>query len=292
MFAGGFHFNVLFAPGQNRATNSDNLATGESDCAGGNDPTSGGNPFVSCSDGAFSNVVSASLSYTNGPWYLVGAYEFHQNVNRQSDLAGAYGVAVTLGTQNCSAMPTPTAVQLCLEDVANEDAAKVGVMYRFPTKTSVGAIVERLHRYVPADLDFQNERTRYGTWLVVNQELSAVDSLHFGWAHAFRTPGNPGQHNDSTLVTPDGASFGPTQNQADMLTMAYKRKLSPDLIWYTAVAATLNGPDAHFDLGAGGRSNTTDCHDANAAPGGITANPHCYTGTTLLGFSTGLQWKF
>ena len=132
-------------------------------------------------------------------------------MNRQSDLAGAYGVPVTLGPQNCSAMPTPTAVQLCLEDVANEDAAKVGVMYRFPTKTSVGAIVERLHRYVPADLDFQNERTRYGTWLVVNQELSDVDSLHFGWAHAFRTPGNPGQHNDSTLVTPDGASFGPTK---------------------------------------------------------------------------------
>ena len=46
-----------------------------------------------------------------------------------------------------------------------------------------------------------------------------MDSIHFGWAHAFRSPGNPGQHNDSTLVTADGASLGgPNQNQADMLT--------------------------------------------------------------------------
>ena len=292
MFAGGFRFNLLVAPGQNRASNSDNLATGESDCAGGNDPTSGANPFISCSDGAFSNVVSTNLSYTKGPLYMTAAYEFHQKVNRQSDLAGAYGVPVTLGPQNCSNMPTPTAMQLCLQDVANEDAAKVGVMYKFETHTTVGAIFERLHRYVPADLMFQNERTRNGSWLVVSQDLNPVDSLHFGWGHAFKSPGNPGQHNDSTLVTPDGASFGPTQNQADLLTIAYKHKISPDLVWYTALAATINGPDAHYDLGAGGRSNTTDCHDANSAPGGLTANPHCYTGTTLVGISTGVQWKF
>ncbi|HEX3989005.1 MAG TPA: porin, partial [Verrucomicrobiae bacterium] len=54
-FGGGFQFNAMFAPGQNRADNSDNIAAGESDCAGGNDPTSGGNPLVTCSDGAFSN---------------------------------------------------------------------------------------------------------------------------------------------------------------------------------------------------------------------------------------------
>ncbi|MGC1693676.1 MAG: porin, partial [Pseudolabrys sp.] len=46
----GLKFNVLFAPGQNRADDSGNLSAGESDCAGGNDPTSGGNTLVSCSD--------------------------------------------------------------------------------------------------------------------------------------------------------------------------------------------------------------------------------------------------
>jgi predicted porin len=290
----GLKFNVLFAPGQNRADDSGNLAAGESDCAGGNDPTSGGNTLISCSDGAFSNAVSTSLTYRQGPLYMIAAYEFHQNVNRSSDLAGAYGVPFTVppGTQNCSAFPTPTAVRLCMEDTANEDAMKLGIMYMFPTKTTVGIIGERLHRYVPAELAFQNERQRYGTWLVVSQELTPQDSLHFGWAHAFRTPGDPGQHNDSTLITADGATYAPNQNQADMLTAAYKHKYTENLTWYTNVAATFNGPSAHYDLGAGGRGVTTDCHDASNASGGIASAPQCWTGTTIVGISTGLQWKF
>jgi predicted porin len=295
----GFQFNLLYSPGQNRDNDSSNLPSGESDCAGGNDPTSGGNPLISCSDGAWNNVVSANLSYTNGPLYMTAAGEWHQSVNRQSDLAGAYGVPITFTTQNCSAFLTaPGAVdggiaqQQCANDVGNEWAAKGGIMYQFATKTTVGAVVEYMHRDVPADLAFQNERTRWGTWLVVSQELGPLDSVYFGWAHAFRSPGNPGQHNDSTLLTANGATFGPNQNQADMVTAEWKHKLSDNLIWYNIVAATFNGPDAHYDLGAGGRSVTTDCHDATGVSGGLTSAPHCWTGTTLVGVSTGLQWRF
>ena len=299
---GGFQFNVLFAPGQTRNNDSSNLPAGESDCSGNNDPTSGGNPLISCSDGAFNNAVSANLSYTNGPLYMTAAGEWHQSVNRQSDLAGAYGVpfnnpgGVPSG-QDCSAFSgfgnfPGVAQQQCLEDVASEYAAKAGIMYQFATRTTVGGIVEYLHRSVPGDLSFQNERTRWGTWLVVSQELSPLDSLYFGWAHAFASPGNPGQHNDSTLVTDNGAGFGPNQNKADMVTAEWKHKLSENLIWYNIAAATFNGPDAHYDLGAGGRSVTTDCHDAATAPGGLTSTAHCWTGTTLVGVSTGLQWRF
>jgi len=295
----GFQFNALYSPGQNRDNSTTNLPSGESDCAGGNDPTSGGNPLISCSDGAWNNVVSANLSYTNGPLYMTGAAEWHQAVNRQSDLAGAYGVPITFTTQDCSAFATaPGAVdgnvaqQQCLQDVANEWAAKAGILYQFATKTTVGGIVEYMHRDVPADLAFQNERTRWGTWLVVSQELNPLDSVYFGWAHAFRSPGNPGQHNDSTLVTANGATFGPNQNQADMVTAEWKHKFSENLIWYSIAAATFNGPDAHYDLGAGGRSVTTDCHDATGASGGLFSGPHCWTGTTLVGVSTGLQWRF
>jgi predicted porin len=292
----GLKFNVLFAPGQNRSDDSSNLASGESDCAGGNDPASN-NPLVSCSDGAFSNAVSTSLTYTQGPLYMVAAYEFHQNVNRSSDIAGEYGSlpATPPATQTCSslAFPTAMAMRLCMEDTANEDAMKLGIMYKFPTKTTVGIIGERLHRYVPAELDFQNERSRYGTWLVVSQELNPQDSLHFGWAHAFRTPGDPGQHNDGTLTFDGGlGSYASNQNQADMLTAAYKHKYTENLTWYTNVAATFNGPSAHYDLGAGGRGVTTDCHDASGSSGGLAAGPQCWTGTTIVGVSTGLQWKF
>src|SRR5262245_17044696 len=148
----GLQFNVLFSPGQTRNNDSSNIPQGEPDCSGGNDPTSGGNTLISCSDGAFNNAVSANLSYTNGPLYMTVAGEWHQNVNRQSDLAGAYGVpflpagGVPSG-QNCSAFlgfgTNPgVAQQQCLQDVANEWAAKAGIMYQFATKTTIGGIVE------------------------------------------------------------------------------------------------------------------------------------------------------
>jgi predicted porin len=287
-FGAGFQFNFLYAPGQNRASNSDNVAAGESDCAGGNAPESGGNLPIACNDGAFSNAVSTNLSYTKGPLYVTAAYEFHENVNRQSDIVGMYG---------WSGAPTPatataTGIALFNGDAANEDAAKIGVLYHFPTKTTVGVIGEHMHRYVPLYLEFQNERTRWGTWFVVSQKLAANDSLHFGWAHAFRTPGDPGQHNDSTLTTADGATYATNDNHADMLTMAYKHTFDRNLTWYADAAATLNGPNAHYDLGAGGRGVTTDCHDAYSTSSGVYATPHCYTGTTLVGVSSGLQWRF
>jgi len=291
--SGGFQWNVMYAPGQNRSWVSDNIASGESDCAGGNDPTSGGDLPVACNDGSFSDLVSGNISYTNGGFYATAAYEWHHAVNRQSDITGMFGLS------DCNTAVAPGVIDsfestLCKQDVADEDAAKVGALYNFKaTGTTIGGIVEHMTRYVPADLDFQNERTRWGTWAFLSQKLTPTDSIHFGWAHAFHTPGDPCQHNDCTLTTDGGAgSFATNQNQADMVTAAYKHMMSKNLTWYSNVAATFNGPSAHFDLGAGGRGVTTDCHDASDASGGALSSPHCFTGTTVVGVSTGLQWKF
>ena len=287
---GGFQFNALFAPGQNRSDINDNIASGESDCTGGNDPTSGNNVPAACVDGSFGNAVSANLSFTAGGFYATGAYERHWQVNRQGDITALYGAATV------SALG-PNGTLLFSQDVADEDAAKIGALYNFKsTGTTIGGIFESMHRYVAADLVFQNERTRNGTWVFVSQQLSDTDSVHLGWAHAFATPGDPGQHNSAIIPTADGEGgfFASNNNQADMVTGAYKRKLSDALTWYTAVAATMNGPSAHFDLGAGGRGVTTDCHDAqdNPASGGVGSAAHCYPGTTLVGVSTGLQYRF
>ena len=321
---GGFQFNALFSPGQNRSSISDNIAAGGGDCAGGNDPTSGGNWPVTCSDGAFSNAVSTNLSYTNGPFYATVAYERHFKVNRQSDINAVYGVAnfiptaLTTFPSSCQAaanivgaggagilgaQATANYLALCNADVGDEDAFKVAALYTFQTKTTVGGIFEMMHRYLPAALQFQNERQRNGTWLFLTQELTPADSVSFGWAHAFRAPGDPGQHNSATLATNTGTggfllpsdgqgAFAPNNNSADMITSTYKHKFGPNLTWYTAVAATLNGPSAHYDLGAGGRGVTTDCHDASSAAGGLAGNPHCFTGPVLGGVSTGIQWRF
>jgi predicted porin len=304
---GGFQWNALFSPGQNRSVINDNLPAGGSDCTGGNDPTSGGDLPVNCSDGSFGNAASGNISYTNGPLYLVAAAEWHQNVNRQSDVAAIYGLAnngVFSNASSCSQVASTAGagltpqqnanfLRLCNEDVADEWAWKVGALYTFSTKTTVGAIFESLHRNDPAELQFINERQRNGTWLFVTQELTPNDSMSFGWAHAFAANGDPGQHNSASLTTADGgATFAANDNSADMLTANYKHKFGANLTWYTAVAATFNGPTAHYDLGAGGHGITTDCHSAFDATGGLAGNPHCWTGPILAGVSTGIQWRF
>lgn len=283
----GVVIDALVSPGQNRADNSDNIAAGESDCTGGNIPGSGGITPLTCSDGSFGLASSFSATYTKGPLYIAGAYERHENVNRSSDITGIYGS----GNAYSQLLQT--------QDVAAEDAGKVGMLYTFPSKTTIGGIFETLHRYVPQDLEFQNERQRLGSWLVVSQQLGHTNSLHLGWAHAFKTPGDPGQHNDSNVVPPGGdpatdATAGASaNNRANLFTFAFKHQLSKNLTGYFDWALTANGPAAHYDLGAGGRGVTTDCHDASDATGGLVgSNPHCWTGGQLMGVSAGLNWKF
>lgn len=281
----GFALNLLFSPGQNRDDGSGDIAAGESDCTGGNIPESGGDLPVLCNDGAWGNAFSGSLSYKAGSLYLTAASELHQKVNRQSDISGAYGTAATL--------PTAYSQSLYEQDIANEWAAKFAARYVFPTGTTLGAILEYMRREIPGDLQFQNERTRYGSWLVASQALSAADAVYVGWAHAFRTPGDPGQHNDATIPTPDGLSaYATNQNESDLITLALKHQVTDDLSLYVDWAMLDNGPSAHYALGAGGRGVITDCHDASDAPGGADSNPHCYTGQTIMGVSAGLKYTF
>jgi predicted porin len=278
----GFKFNALFSPGQNRASDSDNLAAGESDCTGGNIPGSGGSVPFACNDGAFSDAVSTSLTYTRGPLYLVVAYERHSKVNRSSDLTGEYA--------------NPPAAYFNA-DTADEDAAKVGVQYTLPTGTTVSGIVESLHRYVPSFLEFQNERQRMGYWVSATQQVSPKGSVSIGWAYADRTPGDPGQHNTSGLLPPlgsagDGVGGAHVNNAANLVTTAYKLNLGGGLSTYIDWAMILNGPYAHYALGAGGRAVTIDCHDASDATGGLASNPHCWAGAKPQGVSTGLRYQF
>jgi predicted porin len=278
----GFKANVLYSPGQNRASNSDNIAAGESDCTGGNIPGSGGSLPFACNDGAFSDAVSASLSFTHGPLYVVAAYERHRRVNRQSDLTGYYASPPPLYFNN---------------DVADEDAAKIGVQYTFPTQTTVGGIFESLHRYVPDYLQFQNERQRTGYWLEATQHIDHIGDLSAGWAHADRTPGDPGQHNDSLELPPLGqpgdAVGGPhLNNTANMFTVGLMHELGTGLSIYTDWALLLNGPAAHYALGAGGRAITYDCHDASDATGDESSDPHCWTGGHPQAVSVGMRYKF
>jgi predicted porin len=260
----GFSVNALIAPGQNRAFDNSNLASGEGDCAGGNIPGSGGTP-AACNDGAYGTAYSISGGYRMRDLYVTGAYELHRGVNRTSDLPA-----------------------FDPNDIADESAAKIGAQYRFATGTTVSAIYERLKRKVPASLDFQNERSRKGTWLAVSQQVGASDSVHFGWAHAGASPGDPGVHNSSGGAHPD--------NSANMFTLAWKHQVDKNFSYYVDYATTRNHADAHYDLGAGGRAVTTDCHDAsNPDTSGFDPNgnaPKCWAGGKLQGVSVGMRYQF
>jgi predicted porin len=279
---------LLYSPGQNRAYDSSNVPSGSSDCAGGNVPGSGGLP-VACNDGAFSNAYSVDLAYAGVKnLYVTTAYEMHRKVNRTSDL-------VNFATGN---------PQYDQGDVADEHAWKIGAQYRFPTKTTVNFIWEEMRRDVPGYLDVQNERSRNGFWFAVSQELTPSDSIHFGMAHAYATPGDPGQHNaaaqDTTFSNnPQGipiAGQGHVDNSSTMLTAMVNHRFDRNLSIYFNWATQLNHQYGHYDLGAGGRGVTTDCHDAsNPDTSGFDPNggaPHCWAGGHLQGFSMGMNYRF
>ncbi|HWH38269.1 MAG TPA: porin [Usitatibacter sp.] len=264
----GVSFKAMYSPGQNRDGTSSIVASAEPDCAGGNIPGSGALP-PTCNDGSFGDLSSVSLSYLAGSLYLTTAYELHKHVNRTSDLPN-----------------------LDPRDTADESAYKVGGQYSFPTHTTISLLWERTKRKLPAELDFQNERTRpNATWVALTQVLTHADSVSFGWAHAGSTPGDPGQHN-----TPGGAN---PDNEANMYTVAWRHALDRSLTFYVDYAMTNNHADAHYDLGAGGHGVTTDCHDSTPMAAfdpttGAVSNegPHCFAGGKLQGISVGAAYRF
>jgi predicted porin len=283
----GISFNALYSPSQNRSLDDTNIPAGESSCSGGNAPGSGALP-PACNDGAFGTLYGGNVAFEQGPIYATVAYEMHKNVNRSSD-------------QPTAAFPTGDP-----NDIGDERAWKFGVQYKFPTDTTVSAIYEDMKRNVPSPLEIQNERSRKGTWLAVTQQLTKDDSVSVGWAHAGGSPGDPGQHNTSgTTITNSAGNFGNPNpdNQANMLTAALKHNLNKSTLVYFDWALTLNHPLAHYDLGAGGRGLTTDCHDgtplaafdatANGGAGGESfSGPKCWAGGRLQGFSIGMDYKF
>jgi predicted porin len=299
-FADMVSFDFLYSPGANRTFDNVVQSAGSPDCNGGNEPGSG-NLLLNCDDGGFGDAVSADLKVETGGFYGTIAYELHKGVNRNSDGIGAnnpiYGYLVATGsplidfnTFNSLVAEFPgyagVASPPYLTDIANEWAFKIGAQYAFDFGLTASAIWEDLHRDLPQDLEFQNERQRNGVWVALSQDFSSKDNVSVGWAHAGRTPGDPGgQHNYDPFSTDDSA---------DMYTIAWKHKLDKQLYWYVDSALTLNHGNAHYDLGAGGRGLTTDCHDGTNTIiiDGSSTGPTTWGGCRIMGFSTGLDYRF
>jgi len=317
-FGGVFSFDALFSPGQNRTPYNEAQSSGSPDCAGGNVPGSGNLPLA-CADGAFDNAWSFDIKFETGPIYITAAYEIHQGVNRSSDGIGSnspyYGnlytitnvtdpvsgailastcsttsVNIDCGSYNAYAAEYPQPATFgspgLLNDVVNETAFKTGVQYTFDFGLALSGIYEMMKRDLPADMMWQNERQRNGLWFAASQDFSPRDNFSIGWAHAGSTPGDPGgQHN-----------YNPTSlaNYANMYTAAWKHRFDKNFYWYVDVADTVNHGNAHYDLGAGGRGVTTDCHDGTtqAFIDYSSAGPTTWGGCHEIGFSTGVHYSF
>jgi predicted porin len=300
-FWNAFSFDVLVSPGQNRTYDNVVQSSGSPDCNGGNEPGSG-NLLLNCDDGGFGAAYSFDVKYESGPIYATVAYEQHMGVNRNSDGIGSNStIYAYLQNTNSPLLDFATFAALSAEfptsfgagasppylnDIATESAFKVGVQYTFDFGLAVSGIYEYMHRSLPQNLEFQNERQRNGLWFAMSEDFSAKDNVSIGWAHAGRTPGDPGgQHN-----------FNPNNldDTANMYTVAWKHHFDKSLYWYIDAAETINNGNAHYDLGAGGRGLTTDCHDGTNATviDYTSAGNTTWGGCRVIGFSTGVNYKF
>src|SRR6202158_733491 len=94
----GFQFSALASPGQNYAKDNSDYSFGDQfQCngasargSGSNFPGTGGATGGNiggngCTDGSYGNAYSAALTYKNGPFTAIGAFEVHEQVNRRGD---------------------------------------------------------------------------------------------------------------------------------------------------------------------------------------------------------------
>jgi predicted porin len=301
LFHNIFSFDVLYSPGQNRTFDNVVQSAGSPDCSGGNEPGSGNLP-LNCDDGGFGDAYSVDFKVEVGGLYATAAWEEHRATNRNSDGIGSnspiYGYLLSVNsplldfnTFNGYVAEFPgyatVASPAYLTDIGDETAYKVGAKYTFPIGLSVSGIWEALRRKLPQALEFQNERQRNGFWLAASQDLfGARDNISIGYGHAGASVGDPGgEHNYNPIAPP---------NTADMYTLAWKHKFDKQLTWYFDTALTINHGNAHYDLGAGGRGLTTDCHDGTNTVFNdySSAGPTTWGGCRVQGFSTGLNYRF
>ncbi len=303
MFGDMLGFDVLFSPGQNRTYDNVIQSAGSPDCSGGNIPGSG-NLLQQCDDGGFGDAASADLHFQLKGLYATAAFEWHNQVNRNSDGIGSnnpiYGYYAShatapnnpldFATFNAIVMEFPGYAAVAsppyLTDIGDEYAAELGVQYALDFGLTVNGIYELMRRSLPSVLDFQNERSRDGWWLSATQTVTTHGLAMIGWAHAAKTPGDPGgQHNYDPTAKP---------NTSDMFAIGFKWVLDKAMYWYIDAASTFNHGNSHYDLGAGGRGLTTDCHDGTNTvfTDYSSAGPTTWGGCHVTGVSTGVNFKF
>ncbi len=138
-----------------------------------------------CTDGSYGNAYSAALTYKNGPFTAIAAYELHEQVNRHGDDGLEPGLIAPVF------LPDGSQVLHQSSGVHNEWAAKVGGGYRFNDglgDLQLNAYYEWIRREVtPIEQPF-NERSRDGVFASATQMIGKW-AISASYAHAFKSSG-------------------------------------------------------------------------------------------------------
>ncbi|MBV9564409.1 MAG: porin [Bradyrhizobium sp.] len=287
----GFQFSALISPGQNYAQDNSDYSYGDYfQCNGASTRGSGSNfPGTGgaiggniggngCTDGSYGNAYSAALTYKNGPFTAIAAYELHEQVNRHGDdgLEPGQIAPVTLADGS----PVLTGVH-------NEWAAKVGGGYRF--NDGIGDVqlytyYEWMRREVTPMEEIFNERSRDGVFVSATQYVGKW-ALSASYAHAFRTPGNPAMLSFNDPQTAGQATLQGNlfDDSANLYAIGARYRFNQWASWYVVATELTQGPGAHYCLGASGHGYQVCSRDA--------AND-TIGGATIRGATTGLTFDF
>jgi predicted porin len=290
----GLQFSALASPGQNYAKDNSDYSYGDAfQCNGASSRGSGSNfPGTGgaiagniggngCTDGSYGNAYSAALTYKNGPFSAIAAYELHEQVNRHGDDNLQLNVAAP-GTPGPVFLPDGTQI---LTGVHNEWAAKIGGGYHFNDglgDLSLNAYYEWMRREVTAIEQPFNERSRDGVFASATQRIGKW-AVSGSYAHAFKTPGNPACLSLNNINAGVGCvSPGPIVQIGQYQGNAFDDSASQYAIgaryyfndwasWYVVGSYLTQGPGAHYCLGASGHGYQVCSRDAaNDTIGGAT----------------------
>jgi predicted porin len=287
----GLQFSALFSAGQNYAQDNSDYAYGDYfQCNGSSARASGSNfPNSSgavpgliggngCTDGSYGNAYSTALTYKNGPFSAMAAYELHEQVNRHGDDGLQPQLFAPIFLADGSQVFT---------GVHNEWAAKIGGGYHF--NDGLGDLqfytyYEWLRREVQPFEDPFNERSRDGVYATLTQRIGQW-AISGAYTHAFATPGNPAMLSVNNAVlapmaTLQGNLFDNSANQYSIGARYYFNNWAS---WYIVATEITQGPGAHYCLGASGHGYQVCSRDAQNDTIG---------GATIKAVSSGMTFNF
>jgi predicted porin len=300
----GFQLSALISPGQNYAQDNSDYSFGDTfQCngasargSGSNFPGTGGATAGNiggngCTDGSYGNAYSAALTYKNGPFNAIAAYELHEQVNRHGDdglqtlLPGSGTVLPGAGPVFLTGTAVPTQV---FTGVHNEWAAKVGGGYRVNDglgDLQLNAYYEWMRREVTPMEEPFNERSRDGVFASVTQFIGKKWSVSASYAHAFKTPGNPAMLSFNDPATAAAATLQGNlfDDSASQYAVGARYYFNDWASWYVVGSYLTQGPGAHYCLGASGHGYQVCSRDANNDTIG---------GATLKAATTGMTFNF